>query len=63
MSTNCINCIRNERTGIDLLCDDCRVLLTFKKEEQLKFQCPVCDGLIIENFCEACGRKQDAESI
>ncbi len=24
MSTNCINCISNERTGSDLLCDDCR---------------------------------------
>lgn len=24
MSTNCVRCIRNERTGSDLLCDDCR---------------------------------------
>lgn len=26
MSTNCIVCIKNERTGSDLLCDDCRML-------------------------------------
>jgi hypothetical protein len=24
MSTNCINCIKNKRTGPDLLCDECR---------------------------------------
>ena len=24
MSTNCVSCIKNERTGTDLLCDDCR---------------------------------------
>lgn len=24
MSTNCISCVRNPRTGGDLLCDDCR---------------------------------------
>jgi len=24
MSTNCISCIKNKRTGHDLLCDDCR---------------------------------------
>lgn len=24
MSTNCIRCIHNPRTGIDLLCDACR---------------------------------------
>lgn len=25
MSTNCISCIKNKRTEIDLLCDDCRM--------------------------------------
>ncbi len=25
MSTNCIDCIKNKRTGLDLLCDDCRI--------------------------------------
>ena len=24
MSINCIGCIKNRRTGIDLLCDECR---------------------------------------
>jgi hypothetical protein len=24
MSTNCINCVGNKRTGCDLLCDSCR---------------------------------------
>lgn len=24
MSTNCVRCIKNERTGTDLLCDECR---------------------------------------
>lgn len=24
MSTNCINCLKNKRTGTDLLCDNCR---------------------------------------
>ena len=24
MSTNCVSCIKNKRTGTDLLCDDCR---------------------------------------
>ena len=24
MSVNCIRCVKNERTGIDLLCDECR---------------------------------------
>lgn len=24
MSTNCIRCVRNKRTGFDLLCDECR---------------------------------------
>ena len=25
MSTNCIDCIKNKRTGTDRLCDDCRL--------------------------------------
>ena len=25
MSTNCVQCIKNERTGLDLLCDICRL--------------------------------------
>ena len=24
MSINCVRCIKNERTGLDLLCDQCR---------------------------------------
>lgn len=24
MSTNCIRCVKNKRTGMDLLCDECR---------------------------------------
>ena len=24
MSTNCVQCVTNERTGVDLLCDGCR---------------------------------------
>ncbi len=24
MSTNCVKCVKNERTGLDLLCDKCR---------------------------------------
>ena|GEM_PF-4705462 len=24
MSTNCVNCVVNDRTGTDLLCDECR---------------------------------------
>ena len=24
MSTNCVRCIKNKRTGSDLLCDECR---------------------------------------
>lgn len=24
MSTNCIRCVKNKRTDIDLLCDECR---------------------------------------
>ena len=34
MSTNCIDCIKNERTGSDLLCDECRA--KFKTEFLLK---------------------------
>ena len=26
MSTNCVSCIKNKRTEIDLLCDDCRMV-------------------------------------
>ena len=28
MSTNCIQCVKNQRTGIDLLCDTCRARIT-----------------------------------
>jgi len=31
MSTNCIHCIKNERTGPDLLCDECRKAENKKK--------------------------------
>ena len=31
MSTNCVRCITNKRTGFDLLCDDCRELLEENK--------------------------------
>lgn len=26
MSTNCVKCVVNKRTGIDLLCDSCRAI-------------------------------------
>ena len=31
MSTNCIDCIKNKRTGSDLLCDECRVKEALKQ--------------------------------
>ncbi|KKL78122.1 hypothetical protein LCGC14_2028060, partial [marine sediment metagenome] len=24
MSTNCVRCVKNERSGFDMLCEDCR---------------------------------------
>lgn len=38
MSKNCINCIKNERTNSDMLCDECRELETHKHG------CPARDG-------------------
>lgn len=31
MSTNCIRCVANERSGNDLLCDKCRAMTKSKK--------------------------------
>lgn len=31
MSTNCIVCVENERTGLDLLCDRCQLIQTLEK--------------------------------
>lgn len=32
MSENCIRCVKNERTGYDLLCDQCRNLETLHRK-------------------------------
>lgn len=29
MSANCINCVKNPRTGPDLMCDECRAVSSF----------------------------------
>ncbi len=36
MSTNCISCIKNERTESDLLCDDCRMAEITEAIENIK---------------------------
>lgn len=38
MSTNCINCVVNKRTGFDLLCDDCRALRSVPKTDAVAIQ-------------------------
>lgn len=62
MSVNCIRCVVNDRTGIDLLCDDCRdlerplkcskCLKPVKRRDTLQnsrvgLVCPHCGGEMI----------------
>lgn len=59
MSTNCVQCIKNDRTGRDLLCDDCR---NENFEEVMKMDMPCqCDcgkwfDLNDGNPCDLCNK-------
>lgn len=47
MSRNCIRCVKNHRTGPDLLCDDCRARGSFAAPSgspATPHCCPVCNG-------------------
>ena len=54
MSTNCISCIKNERTGSDLLCDECRKAEKCKHQSTHYLDEPWPDGGAIE-LCDDCG--------
>lgn len=61
MSTNCVRCVKNKRSGFDLLCDDCRKVeyqyCKYFKSDPKYFWCPVGNqGIIIEpaSFCYDC---------
>lgn len=45
MSVNCIQCVKNKRTGPDLLCDECRAAssLAAQAREIVIFGCE-CEG-------------------
>lgn len=38
MSTDCIQCVKNQRTGMDLLCDECRFANMNVKEQQFVWE-------------------------
>lgn len=75
MSTNCIRCVRNKRTGPDLLCDECRIsravpfvthaaMLTKKVaelEERLKSDGQVGDR--ITELEQECAIRKEANEI
>ena len=70
MSTNCVRCVKNRRTGSDLLCDDCRKLeyqyCKYFKGNPAYFWCPVGNrGVIMEpsSFCYDCPRYQDKQHL
>lgn len=70
MSTNCVRCVKNRRTGSDLLCDDCRKLeyqyCKYFKGNPAYFWCPVGNrGVIMEpsSFCHDCPRYQDKQHL
>lgn len=41
MSTNCVNCIKNKRTGFDNLCDSCRRTYHKKCKYYKDKTCPI----------------------
>jgi hypothetical protein len=55
MSTNCINCVKNERTGLDLLCDDCRTAEKLRNKGRITGQVIIRE--VKENLDLADGRK------
>lgn len=67
MSTNCVRCIKNKRTGFDLLCDSCRkIVIELEKADERKYDyddwdpedayCCRCDnsGFIVTCFDDIC---------
>lgn len=48
MSVNCVQCVKRERTGIDMLCDACReadpTLMRIDELQALALVLGVCDG-------------------
>ena len=66
MSVNCIRCVKNKRTGLDLLCDDCRKIeyqnCKYFKSKPEYFWCPIGnEGVIMEpaRFCYDCPRYKE----
>jgi len=57
MSTNCINCVKNKRTGPDLLCDECRKP-SVRCDGSLHCSRPAVVNVATFNFCEV--HKPDA---
>lgn len=49
MSTNCIRCVERKRTGTDLLCDDCRKMLTSPDVIVVRRACPI-GGQVVPHF-------------
>jgi hypothetical protein len=37
MSKNCVVCVENERTGNDLLCDECRIFADLSRRMDVRF--------------------------
>ena len=62
MSTNCVRCVKNERSGFDMLCEDCRKVehrhCEYYKDDPEEFTyCPVGNrGVIMEpaSYCYDC---------
>lgn len=61
MSINCVNCIRNQRTGTDLLCDECREKDKTKRLYEAVATCPECQGQLW--YIHLDGFKHDYENI
>ncbi len=67
MSTNCVSCVKNKRTGLDLLCDACREVefqyCEYYKSDPKEFKwCPIGNRGVIqepERHCYNCPRYKD----
>jgi hypothetical protein len=53
VSKNCIQCVKNERTGLDLLCDECREQRPKTLDQQLTRAALVRS--LRSTLCPACG--------
>ena len=67
MSTNCVQCVVNKRTGPDLLCDDCRALNHRKCIRCGCSQFHACEGGCAwvgdADVCDACLTDEEREFI